>query len=134
MSKRKTDWEIVRGLANFVLSLGEFENDTYEKGILQERGSDGVELHTNGKYVCCSIITGGRRTMEFDCYENFFEIPNLSDEIQNFSDIKYPDVRKMNRVYRAKLQPMVANTKKRLKQQRVDRIKNLKEELKDLED
>ena len=131
---KKTDWQVARGLADFICSLGEFKHDVYKDGVKQPYGSGGVSLYVDGKYVSCSIVKDGKETMPFDCFDGSFVTPNICETVQNFSDIKFPDLKKLNRVYRRMLKPMVETSKARLEQQKKEKIKQLKEELKTLKE
>lgn len=131
---KKTDWQIIRDLSDFILSLGHFEHDIYNnKGELSKNG-DGVKLYTDGKYVSCVIIKNGERTMEFTCHKDSFRLPDLTPKNKNIKDVKFPDARELNRVYRRKLRPMIENTLKRKMEQKKLKIKKLKEELNKLKE
>lgn len=134
MSKKKTDWEILRGLADYILSLGEFKHNAYvgnkEVDWYDSEIKNCVRLYTDGNYISCSIKTNGVEHSKVAVHNDSCQImPPLDKDIPNITDLPIVDVRKLNLVYRAKLRPLEKDKLTRANETKLLKIAKAEEEL-----
>lgn len=141
MAKIKTDWDIVRGLADYIMTFGEYKHEKF--------GTDGkkfdgyspsdknqnnyIYLYIDGAYVNATLVIKGITKHEFVCFESTFAMPDLHKG-QNLSDLPVIDVKEMNRDIRRFLRPMEANRENLLKELNKAKLAELKAEQKAIMD
>ena len=111
MSKRKTDWEIIRGLADYICTFGDQSSTRYRGIEVVDYFSpdEHITLYVSDRYVSCYMYKDGKRYNEVNVHESSYDpLLELSEKCPNMSDIELPDVRYLNRAWRAKLRPLEA--------------------------
>lgn len=141
MAKIKTDWDIVRGLADYIMTFGEYKHEKFgadgksfdEYNYSDKSQNNYISLYIDGAFVYATLVIKGITKHEFACHESTFVMPDL-DKDQNLSDLPVIDVKKMNKDLRRFLRPMEANRENLLKEQNKARLAQLKAEQKAIMD
>ena len=134
MKKQITDWQRARKLADFICSLGEFRHEIYKDGVEQHWGADGVQLYVDKGYVSCLIRENGKEKYNFTCFPDHMGLPDINKDTQNFADVVFPDMKKLDRAFRGALQSLVETAKERKISMKKEKIRALKDELKELKE
>jgi len=145
MSK-KTDWEIARGLADWVMTLGleEEEFHRWSKGKEAEYGAGGsvVSVYIDEDFVSLDIKEDGEIKNTLSIHgTNMGEYYRVGEEHQNYEDLieaikadaKDFNIRYWNKVYRNKLRFLVKDSKNREVLAKKNKVEKLKEQIKELE-
>ena len=131
MSNKKTDWQIIRGLADYICGLGDFSHDTYE------RKNYTLRMYTSDGFVSCEMTEDGKCVSRLSVYETSMHLqlddknPNLKDIVEGF------DPRALSKLWRSRLKFLetdannrILEGKKRLKEELEEKLKAVEEELK----
>lgn len=145
MSKniKKTDWEIARGLADWIISLGLPTDGQHQKWANfgeVEYGYEGDHIVTyiSGDYVSLTCVVDGEEVNELSIHSTSFGNSfGLSDKLQTVEELmqavnKYAEdlnIRKWNKVYRNKLRFLVTEAEQRREAEKQARIEKLEAEL-----
>lgn len=139
MSKKKTDWEIARGLADWVMTLGlgecehqKWVNGKEDKGLTAESY---VKTYVNGDFVSMSITENREVVNSMNIHSTSLG-PSFGlgveyqtkEELMAKADkfLEELDIRKWNLVYRRKLKFLEANAKQRLRREKEKKVQSLK--------
>jgi len=146
MSNKKTDWEIARGLADWVISLGlpcDGQHQQWNNGQLVEWNSsdDYINTYISGKYVSLKCNKDGKKVHSINIHtSSISESFCLGEDKPNLDDLKkcvedYSEnfnIRYWNKVYRNKLRFLEKESKERDAEQKALKIKNLEDKIKEL--
>ena len=148
MSQKKTDWEIARGLADWVMTLGLPDYGKHQRWANGKEVpfgySDGICVGTyvSGDFVSLSLIDNGEQVYEVSIHLTSIsgtgiqlgeEHPTPDSVIEATLQLLHDlNIRKWNRVFRQRLRFLETTAKEREIQIKQDRIKKLETELADL--
>lgn len=128
----KTEWDIARKLADYILSFGDHRLDKFNnKGEKVSFSSEDevISLYNDGKYVSVECKKDG---VSFVCCENSLVMPSISKEKPNFSDLHW-DIKMIDRIIRKRLRPLVKNKNEIANKAKQEKINELKTALAELE-
>lgn len=144
MSK-KTDWQIARDLADWVISLGIPEYHAVWAGGKEVDYSycgNYVKTYKSGDFVAIKVKKGDdvyevgihKNSVNADQVGISKQFPTPEEAIEESRRrIEAVDIRHWNRVIRGMLRPLEKGREARLKEQRKEEARELKERLKELE-
>ena len=140
---KKTDWEIARGLADWIISLGLPTDGQHQKWANYgevEYGYEGdhIQTYISGDYVSLSCFVNGEVVNQLTIHSSSMGSDfGISDKVQTPEELiavvtEYANninIRKWNKVYRNKLRFLVAEADKRREAEKQARIEKLQAEL-----
>ena len=136
MSKKKTDWQIIKGLADYIATFEGFKQERFFKGK-KVKYSDAYDLsiYVDGSYISVHTCDkDGNKTNELSVHATCWRMPEIDkDGVKNIADLEMPDARKLNSFYRAKLRPIEKYREETRAEYNVRQITNLRAELAKLE-
>ena len=143
---KKTDWQIARGLADWVISLGLPTDGQHQKwanyGELPYfTDEDYIQTYISNDFVSLEYFKGGEKVNELSIHSSSFgksfglgaDIPTPADLKQAVSE--YADtlnIRYWNLVYRNKLRWLETSAKQRLEESKQAEIERLEDKLNNL--
>lgn len=143
MSKKKTDWQIARGLADWVMALGLKEDVYFIDNVRveytnhseEQKDEERMRVYISNGYVNLSY-SGKYGLKKLAIHENMLALDlAINDELSKSDLITYLenlDIRKENLFWRNKLRFLVKDRKKRAQDERLRHIARKKKELKEL--